>query len=187
MNKRRKRPKQRQLSFAQAMAKGAKLLQTGRAQQALPLLHHAYGLEPDDVEAAINLGGAYVMLNRPQQAIPVLEEAVEQAPENSKVWINLAAAYLGNPILANAEKQERAIKAFEKALELDPAAPSVDYNLGLIYRDQGNRTAATAHLKRAAAINPLDLDARRLLEKLQASPSKQSDQEKSLPGGPHGS
>ncbi len=155
-----------QATFLEAMRKGAELLQLGKARDALPYLQQAYRLDSEDVDAAINLGGAYVMLNKPKQAVPILEKAVELEPENSKTWINLGAAYLGNPILANREKQQRAIEAFEKALELDPTAPSVHYNLGLIYRDQGNLQVAVEQFRRAAAVNPLDDDARKLLEKL---------------------
>ncbi len=144
-------------------------MQAGRATDALPLLKRAYQLAPDDVDAAINLGGALVMINRPKDAIPVLEKATELAPKNSKIWINLGAAYLGNPILATSEKQTRAIAAFEKALELDPAAPSVNYNLGLIFRDRGDLPAAITHFRRAAVIDPRDLDARKLLDRLEQS------------------
>ena len=172
MSSPRKRPKR--LSFVEAMRRGATLLQTGRAHDALPLLKRAYQLAPDDVDAAINLGGAFVMLNRPQEAIPVLEKATDLAPDNSKIWINLGAAYLGNPILASSDKQAQAIAAFEKALELDPVAPSVNYNLGLIYRDQNDLPAAIAHFRRAAAINPRDLDARKLLNRLEKQHGAQS-------------
>lgn len=187
MSKRRKRPNKQPVSFAQAMATGAQLLQAGRAKEALPLLHHAYQLRPDDVDAAINLGGVYVMLNRPKLAIPILEKATQLAPENSKLWINLGAAYLGNPILANQEKQGRAIAAFEKALELDPAAPSVNYNMGLIYRDQGNLAAAIEQFQRAVTINPLDRDAARMLERLTAALSDRSSPSSAKRGKSNGS
>ena len=170
MSSPRKRPKRRSSAekspFVEAMQVGARLLQAGRAKDALPYLKRAYRLDPADVDAAINLGGAYVMLNRSRQAIPILEEASRRT-ENSKAWTNLGAAYLGNPILATVKKQESAIAAFEKALELDPAAPSVNYNLGLVCRDQGKLDLAIAHFRRAAAINPHDQDARRLLVKLE--------------------
>jgi len=167
------------------MREGANLLQQGNAKEALPLLYHAYQLRPDDVDAAINLSGTYVMLNRPKLATPILEKALEQDPLNSKIWINLGAAYLGNPVLANKERQARAIAAFEKALELDPGAPSVNYNLGLIYRDQGNLPAAIAQFHQACAVNPLDRDARRLLERLQDAASE-SDQPPAVAGEGNG-
>jgi tetratricopeptide (TPR) repeat protein len=149
------------------MNRGAKLLEQGKATEALPFLYEAASLRPDDVDAAINLGGAHIMLGRFQRAIAILEEAAENEPANSKVWINLGGAYLGNPETATPEQQAEAIAAFEQALELDPAAPSVDYNLGLIYRDQERLELALAHFRRAAAINPMDRDARILVQRLE--------------------
>lgn len=155
------------LSFAEAMNRGARLLEQGRPRQALPLLIQAASRRPDDMDAAINLGGAHIMLRRFEQAIAILEEAAQREPDNSKVWINLGAAYLGDPETATPEQQADAIAAFERALELDPAAPSVNYNLGLIYRDRAELQTALAHFHRAAAINPLDRDARMLMIKLE--------------------
>ena len=81
-------------------------------------------------------------------------------------WTNLGAAYLGNPVLATAEQQDKAIAAFERALECDPVAPHVAYNLGLIYRDRNDRDRAIHWFTRALQADPLDRDARRILEKL---------------------
>jgi tetratricopeptide (TPR) repeat protein len=78
----------------------------------------------------------------------------------------LGAAYLGNPVLATQEQQLRAIKAFETALELDPVAPSVDYNLGLIFVDRKEHDLAMSAFQRAIEVNPFDRDARAWLRKL---------------------
>jgi tetratricopeptide (TPR) repeat protein len=172
--------------FLEALGEGARLLQAGRAREALPFLQRAIELEPTDTDAAINLGGAHIMLNQHRKAVPILEQACAAQPGNSKIWINLGAAYLGNPVLATADQQTRAIAAFEKALELDPVAPSVNYNLGLIYRDQGDLAAAIAQFHRAVAVNPLDRDARRLLEKMQEMAGDPSPQKPSPNGGDDG-
>ncbi len=119
------------------------------------------------MDAAINLGAAYLMLGHYPKAVTVLEKAAALEPGSSQLWINLGAAYLGDPQTATLDDHQRAIAAFKRALELDPAAPSVDYNLGLIYSDQGDMDAALACFRRAAAINPLDRDAARMLNRLQ--------------------
>ena len=94
--------------------------------------------------AQINLGGAYVMAGRHEKAVLLLEAARDAEPQNVMIWINLGAAYLGNPILASPEQQMQAIHAFEAALDLNPAAPNVNYNLGLIYVDREERDLAVA-------------------------------------------
>ena len=168
MKKRQRSAPKDDLSFAEAMNRGAEFLEQGRPREALPLLYQAANRRPDDMDALINLGGAYIMLGDYERAMSILEDAAQREPLNSKVWINLAAAYLGDPESATAEDQTDAIAAFERALELDPGAPSVNYNLGLIYRDRGEIETALAHFRRASAINPLDRDARIMVQRIEA-------------------
>lgn len=145
---------------------GARLLEQGKAQEATPLFQQALEIEPQYVPALINLGGAFVMSGRHRKAITPLEAAREEEPNNPMIWINLGAAYLGNPVVATSEQQMQAIGAFERALELDAAAPNVHYNLGLIFVDRGDHDLAVAAFRQALEVNPLDHDARTWLRKL---------------------
>jgi tetratricopeptide (TPR) repeat protein len=147
--------------------RGAELLEQGKAQEAIPHLERALQLDARSVPVQINLGGAYVMAGRHKEAIPLLEAARDTEPHNAMIWINLGAAYLGNPILATSEQQFRAIAAFERALELDPAAPSVHYNLGLIFVDRDDIDLAVAAFQKAIEVNPFDRDAYYWLRKLE--------------------
>ena len=83
-----------------------------------------------------------------------------------RVWINLAAAHLGRLELSGPQQQERAIAAYERALQLDPGAPNVHYNLGLIYKDRRDWPRAQAQFRRALEVNPDDDDARYWLDQL---------------------
>lgn len=147
--------------------RGAKLLEQGQAKKAIPHLERAQQLDAENVPMLINLGGAYVMAGRHKEAIPLLESARDAEPHNAMIWINLGAAYLGNPLLATPGQQMQAIKAFEKALELNPAAPNVHYNLGLIFMDRDEPDLAMEAFRQAVTANPLDRDARYWLRKLQ--------------------
>ena len=149
------------------VGRAAGLLERGEASRAIPLLERAVQLDSSSVPALINLGGAYTMSGRFRDAIPLLESARDAEPQNPMIWINLGAAYLGNPVLATPEKQMRAIRAFEKALELNPAAPNVHYNLGLIFVDRKETDLATAAFRQAIQVNPLDRDAHYWLRKLE--------------------
>lgn len=148
--------------------RGAELLQAGQYGEAVSTLERAYELLPDDVPTAINLGGACVMTKRYARAIEVMVHARDQEPDNEMIWINLGAAYLGNPILADDKAQCAAIEAFERALEINPVAHSVHYNLGLIHRDRGEWAQAAQRFAQAIQANPLDQDARNALARLQA-------------------
>jgi tetratricopeptide (TPR) repeat protein len=149
------------------MQRGTTLLTQGKPADALPLLQKAHRLKPDNPDAALNLGGAFIMAGRHKHAVPILEQAVQRAPANAQLWINLGAAYLGNPVTATSERQLKAIAAFHKALEIDPLAHSVAYNIGLIHRDRGEIDLAIAAFRRAVLADPRDRDAQRLLEKLE--------------------
>ncbi len=153
-------------TFQQELNRGAQLLSQGKAQQAQTILEGLWKSRPGDVAVAINLSGAYILSGQFKRAVPLLEEIVVREPEDAMVWTNLGAAYLGNPILASTEQQDKAIAAFERALECDPVVPHVAYNLGLIYRDRNDHDQAIHWFTRALQANPLDADAQRILERL---------------------
>lgn len=145
---------------------GARLLAGRRAGEAVPLLAEACELDPQNAAAAINLGGAYILQGRHSQAVPVLEAAARLEPDNAMVWTNLAAAYLGKPPLATREQEDRAIAAFGHALTLNPAAPHVHYNLGLIYLGRNDPEMAANYFERALQTDPGDRDAERYLQRI---------------------
>ncbi len=158
---------QDEAQFKDSLLQGTKLLAEGKTDEALPLLERAHKLKPGHEDAALNLGGAYIMAGRHKLAVPVLEKAVEAMPAKSQLWVSLGAAYLGNPITATDERQQRALDAFNKALDLDPLARSVAYNMGLIHRDRNETDKAIAAFRRAVLADPNDKDAQRLLERVE--------------------
>jgi Flp pilus assembly protein TadD len=152
----------------QLLRQGTMLLQQGKAQKATAVLEKARALDDRNPDVALNLAGAYILTKKFKQAAAILEPLSEQEPDNAMVWTNLGAAYLGNPILARDGEHERAIAAFMRAYEINPAAPHVAYNLGLIYRDRKEYETAVHWFKRAVQANPNDRDARSLIARLQA-------------------
>lgn len=154
------------IQFDDAFRSGTELLHTGKNSAAVPYLERAHALDPEHVNAALNLSGAYILTKKFKQAVEILEPLAEREPDLAPVWTNLGAAYLGNPILANDDEQLRAIAAFERALTLDPIAPSVAYNIGLIYRDRKETDKAIEWFQKAIQHNPNDRDARRILDRL---------------------
>jgi tetratricopeptide (TPR) repeat protein len=149
------------------VSEGAQLLAERRPGEAIIKLAEAYRLDPDNVAAAINLGGAYILQGKHTAAAPVLEAASRLEPSNVMIWTNLAAAYLGKLPFATAERQDKAISAYEQALSLDPGTPHVHYNLALIYLERGDLPRATQHFYAAMETDPTDRDARNYLDKIQ--------------------
>ncbi len=159
----------------EAFREALRLLHQGQAEEAATLLRPLYERNPDDVEVALNLGGAYILQYRFDEAMPVLERAAQAAPDNESVWVNLAAARLGRLEESDEEKQNRAIAAYERALEANPAAPNVHYMLGLIYRGRKDNLRAAAHFTRALEQDPGDNDARRMLSSIAAESVRESN------------
>jgi tetratricopeptide (TPR) repeat protein len=171
-SRRRKRRRARSGSQPEDRARrllnrGASLLERGKVQEAIHILEKALAIDDKNVAALINLGGAYVLAGKHKLAIPLLKAARDSQPHDASIWTNLAAAYLGNPILATPEQQLQAIHAFEQALRLNPAAPNVHYNLGLIYVDRQEQDLAIEAFRYAIRVNPLDRDAHLWLRKLE--------------------
>lgn len=153
--------------FHSELTEATHLLQAGKVAAAIETLERLRGERPEHVATAVNLGGAYILSGQFKKAVPVLEEVVERVPDDEMIWTNLGAAYLGNPVLATIQEQDRAIAAFERALQINPAAPNVAYNIGLIYRDRQDKERAIHWFTRAVQVNPNDRDARRILDRLQ--------------------
>lgn len=154
--------------FDYVLRVGTTLLKQGESSAALPYLKEAHTLDPNNFDAALNLSGAYILEGKFSKAVPVLERLSEREPNNAQVWTNLGAAYLGNPVLAVSRHQQKAIRAFKRALEIDPEATSVAYNIGLIYRDRDETEEAVHWFREAVKADPRDQDARRILTRLTA-------------------
>lgn len=149
------------------LKRGTQLLQRGQNQEATAVLEKAQRLDSTNPDVALNLSGAYILTKQFQQAVEILEPLSEQESYNAMVWTNLGAAYLGNPILARDEEHDKAIAAFGKAYEINPAAPNVAYNLGLIYRDRKEYKTAITWFGKAIQANPTDQDARNIKARLE--------------------
>lgn len=148
------------------VTEGAQLLSQHRPAEAIPPLMKALELDPDNAAAAINLGGAYILQGKHKQAAPVLEHAAQLEPDNPMVWTNLAAAYLGKLPFATREMQDRAIDAFRHALALNPRAPHVNYNLGLIFIERNDVEQAALCFYAALETDPNDRDAQIWLDRI---------------------
>jgi len=153
--------------FETLFRRGTELLKKGDMGKAAQLLQRAHQLDPFHVDAAINLSGAYILTKKFKKAVEILEPLSRTESDHVMLWTNLGAAYLGNPIIANNEEQLRAIDAFKRALDLNPIAPNVAYNIGLIYRDRREYDRAIHWFERALKANPNDIDARALIERIQ--------------------
>ena len=159
-------PDDRAARVQRLVGEGARLLAAKRPGEAAEILSEAWKLDPQNVAAAINLGGAYILQGRHERAIPTLEAATRLEPDNPMIWVNLAAAYLGKLPFATQERQDQAIAAFERAVALNPRTPQVHYNLGLIYLERDDPGRAADCFRDALDTDPTDRDAQHWLDQI---------------------
>ena len=159
-------PDDRAARVQRLVGEGARLLAAKRPGEAAEILSEAWKLDPQNVAAAINLGGAYILQGRHERAIPTLEAATRLEPDNPMIWVNLAAAYLGKLPFATQERQDQAIAAFERAVALNPRTPQVHYNLGLIFLERDDPGRAADCFRDALDTDPTDRDAQHWLDQI---------------------
>ena len=161
------------------------LADAGRHEEALAAARAGLQRRPDSADAHSNLGRVLVLLERLDEAETVLQAGLELAPRHAHALHNLGEALRkggrheeaaehyrraldsgGDPAPGHAglglalfelERHEEALGALERALALDPGAPSageLSLFAGRAARHLGRLGDAGAHLRRAAALAP---------------------------------
>jgi cytochrome c-type biogenesis protein CcmH/NrfG len=80
--------------------------------------------------------------------ITALVDETAKNPLNLEAWVQLGNVYF------DSNQYEKAIPAYEKALELNPADANVWTDLGIMYRRSGNPQKAIECFDKAIAIDP---------------------------------
>ena len=81
---------------------------------------------PDDVEALVGLGNAFLMMRAWDRALDALEHANELSPGNATVLRGLGIAYFNN------KEFEKAAKTYQTILDADSGDTLAMFNLGVI-------------------------------------------------------
>jgi len=155
-----------ELEFKRALNESALLLSQNRADEAEERLLPLYEEAADHPDVLINLSGAYILQRKWEKAVNLLNKGTKVHPNNAMLWMNLGAAQLGRLETAGPQQQEKAIAAYQRALQANPETPNAHYHLGLIYKERGELIRATAFFQRALEVDPADRDARFWLDRL---------------------
>jgi len=113
-------------------------------------------IDPGDVDAEslLEVGVSYVGINRHEQAADALERAARFAEDDAvaqEAWINKGVAH------AELEEYDRAIGAYEEALDLDAEgeqAAIAETNLAYALWEFGRTSEALEHAERAVELDP---------------------------------
>ncbi|HEV2690089.1 MAG TPA: tetratricopeptide repeat protein, partial [Bryobacteraceae bacterium] len=105
--------------------------------------------------AYTNLGTMYFYLDRCAEAVPKMEKAVELAPKADQVWGNLGDAYS----CSSADK-EKAMQAYQRALQLGQERLAVNSNDGdvlgrvALYQARLGNAASLTNIAKARQLAP---------------------------------
>ncbi len=134
-------------------------IQSGRLREAVTEAEEALKANPNDVSARRVLARIYTRMIGDSQANKVDEEMLRKSidqyqkitvlePKDTDGWLMLGR------LQKIAQNSAEAVKAYKKALELDPENDDAMTGLALVYADLGETKQAADLLRRAAEKNP---------------------------------
>jgi tetratricopeptide (TPR) repeat protein len=107
-------------------------LAMGDTTAAMNALKEGFEQYPDNEVMIAGLVNYYLLNSEdPSNALKYLDAAQKQSPNNAEYYTAEAQVY------DKMDKEEKAIKNYKKALELDPDSYMANFNLGVIYFNRG--------------------------------------------------
>lgn len=119
-----------------------------RMDDAHALLRRATELAPDFTAAWLTLGALFVQMNKFVEAVDAFTKATELEPKNAEGWEGLGTAN------SRAMYPEKAIVAFENALELNAGTPHTLSAYAWDLKTVGDQDAALAAYRKAIKARP---------------------------------
>ncbi len=124
------------------------LVQTGRPQEAVPLMHQAIAIAPGHAPFHLNLGSVYGVLGQHQQALDCFDAALAIDPAPADTHANRGLA------LVKLDRFAEALVSLDAALARVPTHVGALDNRGVALRETGNPAAALACHDAALARQP---------------------------------
>lgn len=124
---------------------GRLAVRSGESTRAEEMLRRAFELEPSHLPTAVRLAELLVSQTREDEAEPLFQQSLDQNPACARCRAGLANIALrrGDLDFAAAE--------LERALEDQPNATPLSYQLGIVYRQQGRDSEAAELLGQASS------------------------------------
>ncbi len=145
---------------------GMTLVSSGDFAEAANYFQRTIELEPDHVEALINLGGLFGRARNLELAVKTLQRAVELSPDSIPARVNLAAALSASGDFA------AAVPHYEAIVSAEPNNASAQAQLARCLVELAQIESAVEHLLVAVQLNPNDFAATLTLAWLQATSPK---------------
>jgi tetratricopeptide (TPR) repeat protein len=116
-------------------------IETSSPEQAREVYQRLLELDPDHIDAHVNLGRLLHEEGAPAAAEKHYRRALDLDSEHEIAAFNLGVA------LEDLGRFKDAIDAYQRALELDPQNADAHFNLAGLYERRGEKAAALRHLK----------------------------------------
>jgi tetratricopeptide (TPR) repeat protein len=131
---------------------GHYLNETGRPAEAKPYLEEALRIRPRYAEARVNLGRSVFLLGDVDGSVPQFEQAIALRPDDPVSYNNLAYARMSQGELGEA------VRLYARALALQADWAEVQHRAGIVQIMQGDWSGGGARLRRAAELEPSNLE-----------------------------
>jgi type IV pilus biogenesis/stability protein PilW len=136
------------LSALHQVQLGMDLEQAGQLEQAAAAHEKALQIDPQLVQAHLNLISLYGRLGQLEKAEEHYRAAVQLNPNSAESYYDYGV------LLFNQRKYQQAEEAFRKALEINPFYPEAHNNLGYLLEQQGELLEAMQHFREALKNKP---------------------------------
>lgn len=125
------------------LTRGAELERQGNIREAIAEHEQALAIDPNDVQAHINLISLYARAGQAQKAEQQFREAVRLNSNRADAYYN------GGVLLFGEQKYAEAELAFGRAIAIDPNYAEAHNNLGFLLEQQGRKDDALAEFQAA--------------------------------------
>jgi tetratricopeptide (TPR) repeat protein len=132
---------------------GIALEQQGRLEESAAVHEKALTIDPNLVQAHINLIKLYGQLGQFEKAEQHYREAIHLDPASAESYYNYGVLLLGG------EKYQKAEDAFRETIDINPYYADAHNNLGYLLERRGNLSEAAAEYQRAIDNKPNDRQA----------------------------
>jgi two-component system chemotaxis response regulator CheY len=131
----------------------------GRVDEAERVVSSIMNSKPTDLNL-VDIAQLYLDMGEVDKAGFYLDQTVDPIPETVSVFNNYAIA------LRKADRYEESASIYKRCLQITPDSGILHYNLGFLLTRLGRLTEAKTVLQKALKLNPEDLHAKSLLQKV---------------------
>jgi tetratricopeptide (TPR) repeat protein len=108
----------------EALQQGFAFIKLGQMDKAIHWYRKVLEINPENIEALSNIGGALQTIGKLEEAIAIYQKTVSIKPEFAEAYSNLGSA------LATQGKLEEAVTSYQKAISIKPDFAEAYSNLG---------------------------------------------------------